>query len=173
MAMHARRILLMLLLVWLAGRSDAVNNNNNQNQVKVTKGAPAKGPSKLSYSETVNGRLTSMGTPDDSKAAMERDAARQIEKVKQAANARKAEKRFTDNIRDLLNSDTNAIRRVDKDGRTLLHLAAFAGYAESVNYLLANGASTTAKDAGDATAADLAVRAGRADIASTIRQFKP
>lgn len=173
--MDKRCTVVLLLLAWSASLAEAANNNRNQNQPRATKGAPAKGPSKLSYSETVNGRISSLGTPDDQKAAMEREAARKIETLKQAEKARKAEKRFVDQVRELLNADKNAIHQVDKDGRTLLHLAAFSGYANGVSYLLKNGAHTTitAKDAGGATAADLAHRVGRADIAATIQQFKP
>lgn len=165
-----------VLLLWAALLPAIVLAKGGQNQVPqgtVTKGAPAKGPSEKTFSQTLGGKTSALGTPDDPKVAMEGAATRKVAAVNQAQQQAKADKVCLDRVWNLVHGDSNLVRKVDADGRTFLHQAAFNGYPRTVKFLLERGADRKAKDLGGATPAELALRGGYPEVASQIEQFKP
>ncbi len=146
------------------------NNNRHQQQPKVVKGGPAKGPSDKSFSETVEGRKNSLGQPQGEEAAMQGDMARKLKALDAAKSQARQDELMVGRLMSMMAADSNCLKRVDADGRTPLHHAAFAGYPKTVRYLLDKGADPKARDLGGATAADMARRAGYPEVAGVIEK---
>ncbi len=164
---------LLLLATLLPAVVLAKGGNDQVPKAKVTKGAPAKGPSEKTFSQTLGGKTSALGTPDDPKVAMEGAATRKVAAVNQAQKQAKADTVCLDRVWNLVHGDSNVVRKVDADGRTFLHQAAFNGYPRTVKFLLERGSDRKAKDLGGATPAELALRGGYPEVASQIEQFKP
>ena len=166
-------VTVLLLTALLPAAVLAKGGKDQVSQGKVTKGAPAKGPSEKTFSQTLGGKTSALGTPDDPKVAMEGAATRKVAAVSQAQAQAKADKVCLDRIWNLVHGDSNVVRKVDGDGRTFLHHAAFNGYPRTVKFLLERGSDPKARDLGGATPAELALRGGYPNVAGQINQFKP
>ena len=102
---------------------------------------------------------------------MQGEAQRKIKAMQSAQRADKADAKCETRLRSMLADDRGTLTRADKEGRTLLHHAASAGYSRSTAFLLRSGAEGAARDAGGATPADLARRAGHLELAATIEKY--
>ena len=151
----------------------AKGGQNRVPQAKVTKGAPAKGPSDKTFSQTVGTRTSSLGTPDDQKPVIQTTTTRKLDAINQAKQQARADKDCLNKVWNIVLADSNAVRQVNAHGQTFLHQAAFAGFPNTVKFLLEHGADPRAKDLGGATPPDLAQRAGYPAVAAQIEQFKP
>ncbi len=75
-----------------------------------------------------------------------------------------------DEVAAVLSMDNRTTRTIDSDGRTPLHLAAFAGHLSTVELLLHNNADPSAADLNGHTPLALAEHAGHADVAEALRR---
>ena len=163
---------LLPLLVLAAPVRAEDNTAKNGGGVVVTKGAPAKGPSEKTFSQTLKNRTTQMGSPSGEQSALQGTAARKFDALGLTQQQAKLDKACMLRLADLYQSDSNVVRRVNAHGQSLLHEAAFAGYPVSAKFLMERGADPVARDLSGATPADLARRGGYPDVAALIERFR-
>ena len=164
---------LLVTLVLLAPFARAEDNTaKNGGGVVVTKGAPAKGPSERTFSQTLKNRTTQMGSPSGEQTALQGTAARKFDALGNVQQQAKLDKACMLRLADMVQADSNVVRRVNSHGQSLLHEAAFAGYPVTAKFLMERGADPKARDLSGATPADLARRGGFPDVAALIERFR-
>ena len=146
-------VLIAICLITLAPRTWA---RSYRPRVKVTKGAPAKGPSDKTFSNTVNKRLESLGSPDDQTEALKAEQKRRVASLTTRVSDQKNEDaiiRQLDHMFGTLKQDINAR---DASGMTALHRAAEANLPRVVEHLLKKGADRSVRNMAGQTAAAIA-----------------